>query len=306
MLVLLDEAALRPLLRYDTLIPAMARALADFSAGRVIHPVRQLVRIPEHAAFFGLMPAVYADILGAKLVTVFPGNGARDLPTHHAVIQLFSGSTGEPLAVIDGRLITEMRTAAVSALATQILARSDARTLAILGSGVQARAHVAALRTVRLFDTVRVWSRNPAHAQAFADEIGAEAMSAERAVRDADVVVTVTHSPTPVLRGAWLADGALVNAVGAVGRTTRELDDAAMSGSVIVDSRAAAAEESGDVLLSGATIDAELGELVAGTRPVPDARPIVFKSLGLAVEDLAAARLVYDSALGGVLSGAGG
>ncbi len=295
MLVLLDEAALRPRLGYDALIPAMARALADFSAGRVTQPVRGIVGIPEHRAFFGIMPGVYGDVLGAKLVTVFPDNGARGAPTHQGVIQLFSATTGEPVALLDGRLITERRTAAVSAVAVQQLAPPGARTLAILGSGVQARAHAEALRTVRPFDRIRIWSRNPDHARRCADEIGAEAMSAEKAVGDADVVVTVTHAPTPVLRGAWLPDRGLVIAVGAVGPTTRELDDDAMVGAVVVDSRAAAAVEAGDILLSGATIGAELGEVVAGTRSVSTAGRIIFKSLGLAVEDLAAARLVYEA-----------
>jgi thiomorpholine-carboxylate dehydrogenase len=232
-------------------------------------------------------------MLGCKLVTVYP----HSEPTHKAVIQLFDAATGAPLALLDGRLITEMRTAAVSAVATQLLASPTARTLAILGSGVQARAHVAALRLVRSFDRIRVWSRNPEHARTFAAEIGAQVTSAEEAVRGADVVITVTHSPTPVLRGEWLADRVhvLVNAVGAVGRSTHELDSAAMSGTVIVDSRAAAEQEAGDVIMAGATIYAELGELIAGTRPPAPEGRTVFKSLGLAVEDLAAARLVYEA-----------
>jgi ornithine cyclodeaminase/alanine dehydrogenase-like protein (mu-crystallin family) len=292
MLVLLDEAAIRPHLTYDTLIPAMARALAAFSSGQVTQPVRTIIGIPAHSAFYGVMPVADDTMLGAKLVTVYP----RSVPTHKAVIQLFDATTGTPLAVLDGRLITEMRTAAVTAVATERLAPPNPRTLAILGSGVQARAHVAALRTILQFQHTRVWSRNAEHARRLADEVGGQATSAEEAVRGADVVVTVTHSPTPVLRGEWLAERVLVNAVGAVGRTTRELDDACLSGAVIVDSRAAAEQEAGDVLLAGATIYAELGEIVAGTRPAPSAGRIVFKSLGLAIEDMAAARLVYDAA----------
>jgi ornithine cyclodeaminase/alanine dehydrogenase-like protein (mu-crystallin family) len=291
-MLVLDEAAVRPHLQYDTLIPTMARALAAFSSGHVTQPVRTIIGIPAHSAFYGIMPVADDTMLGAKLVTVYP----HSAPTHKAVIQLFDAKTGTPLAVLDGRLITEMRTAAVSAVATQLLAPPNAKTLAILGSGVQARAHVAALRTVGSFGTIRVWSRNAEHARRLADEIGAQATSAEEAVRGADVVVTVTHSPTPVLKGEWLAERVLVNAVGAVGRTTREVDDACMSGSVIVDSRAAAEQEAGDVLLAGAPVYAELGEIVAGIRPAPAAGRIVFKSLGLAIEDLAAARLVYDAA----------
>jgi ornithine cyclodeaminase/alanine dehydrogenase-like protein (mu-crystallin family) len=290
----LDEAAIRPLLSFEALIPAMQRALIDFSSGRVLQPVRGILSIKQYSGFMGVMPAVYGDVMGAKLVTLYPDNGSRGLPTHQAVIALFRADTGEPLAMMDGRLITEMRTAAVSAVATKLLSVSDARSLAILGSGVQARAHFHALSVVRKFDDVRVWSRNPQHAQALADKIGARATSAEDAVRGADVVVTVTNSPEPVLRGTWLKPGALVNAVGAVGPKHREVDDDAMRGAVIVDSREAAMKESGDVLLANAPIYAELGELLAGTKPMPQAKITVFKSLGLAVEDLAAAKLVLE------------
>jgi thiomorpholine-carboxylate dehydrogenase len=195
---------------------------------------------------------------------------------------------------MDGRLITELRTAAVSAVATRLLSPPNACKLAILGSGVQARAHVRALGLVRGFEEIRIWSRNPQHAKLLADEIGGIAMSAEEAVRDADVVVTVTSSSEPVLRGKWLKPGVLVNAVGAVGPTRRELDDDAMRGALIVDSREAALKESGDALLAGANIYAELGELLAGSKPKPQTEITVFKSLGLAVEDLAAAKLVLD------------
>jgi ornithine cyclodeaminase/alanine dehydrogenase-like protein (mu-crystallin family) len=291
MFVLLDEDKIRAALSYEKLIPTMSRALAAFSTGRVTQPVRTILSIPDHSAFYGVMPVADETMLGAKLVTVYP----RSEPTHKAVIQLFDTATGTPLAVLDGRLITEMRTAAVSAVAAQLLAPPNAHTLAILGSGVQARAHVAALRLVRTFDQIRVWGRNVEHAKRFADEVGAQVTSAEQAVRGADVVVTVTHSPTPVLHGNWLSDRALAIAVGAVGRSTRELDSAAMAGTVIVDSRAAAEQEAGDVILAGATIYAELGELIAGTQRVPPEGRTVFKSLGLAVEDLAAARLVYEA-----------
>jgi thiomorpholine-carboxylate dehydrogenase len=290
----LDEAAVREVLRVADLIPAMERALIDFSAGRVLQPVRSIIDVPQHNARMGIMPAVYGGIMGVKLVNVYPDNAALGLPTHQAIIAVFRAHTGEPLAVMDGRLITELRTAAVSAVATKLLASPAAKTLAVLGSGVQARAHVRALSLVRKFDEIRVWSRNPQHAQAFAGEMSATATSAEDAVRSADVVVTCTDSPEPVLRGAWLKPGVLVNAVGAVGPARRELDDNAMRGAVVVDSREAAMQESGDVLLAGAQIYAELGELLAGTKPLPKAEVTVFKSLGLAVEDLAAAKLVLE------------
>jgi len=289
-----DEASIRRVLRLEDLIPAMEGALIDFSAGRVLQPVRNIIELPQHSALMGIMPVVYGDVMGAKLVNVYPGNAARGLPTHLAIIAMFRAETGEPLAMLDGRLITELRTAAVSAVATKLLASPVVRTLAILGSGVQARAHVRALVLARKFDEVRVWSSNREHAQAFADEVGAIATSAEDAVRGADVVVTCTNSPEPVLRGAWLKPGALVNAVGAVGVTRRELDDDAMRGAVVVDSREAALKESGDLLLAHAPIHAELGELLAGTRSLPQAEVTVFKSLGLAVEDLAAAKLILE------------
>lgn len=291
-----DEARVRALLHYEALIPAIERALIDLSAGHVHQPVRTIMAVPEHAGLFGLMPAAYGDLMGAKLVTVYPGNERLGISTHQAAVVLMSAKTGEPLATLDGRLITEMRTAAASAVATKLLARPGARILAILGSGVQARSHLTALRLVRPFDEVRVWSPNAERAQRFATEVGATAMPAEDAVRGADVVVTVTSSGEPVLKGAWLADGAHVNAVGAVGPTRRELDADAMRGAVVVDSRAAALVESGDILLAKATIYAELGALLAGTTPLPHARTTVFKSLGVAVEDIAAARLVFELA----------
>jgi ornithine cyclodeaminase/alanine dehydrogenase-like protein (mu-crystallin family) len=298
-LLVLNEDQVRSVLRMESLIPAMEQALIDFSSGRVVQPVRNSLSITGHAAFLGVMPAVYGEVMGAKLVTVYPKNTAAGLPSHQALIVLFRSSTGEPLAVMDGRLITEMRTAAVTAAATRLLAKPDARVLAILGSGVQARSHFDALRLVRRFEEVRVWSRTPEKARRFAAEIGARPVSAEQAVRGADVVVTVTGSPGPILRGEWLERGALVNAVGAVGPKRRELDDEAMQkGAVVVDSREAALVESGDVLLSRASIHSELGELLAGAKPKPPAGIIVFKSLGIAVEDLAAAKLVYGTVEG--------
>ena len=290
-----SEAAVREVLRYEDLIPAMERALIDFSTGKVMQPVRNILPVTQYQGFFGIMPAVYGDIMGAKLVTVFPDNVDVGLFTHQGIIVLMRATTGEPLAVLDGRLITEMRTAAVTAAATKLLSNPNASVLAILGSGVQARAHWTALQFVRQFRKVRIWSRNSANAQKLAAAVGGIATTAEDAVRGADVVVTVANVSDPILFGRWLKPGTLVNAVGAIGAAKRELDDAAMQGSVLVESRAAAMVESGDILLSGATIYAELGEILAGKKPRPSTGPIVFKSLGIAVEDLAAASLVIDS-----------
>ena len=294
--MILDEAAVRRLLRMEEVIPAMEGALAAFSAGKVVQPVRTMVPVAEHGGFLGLMPA-YAGALGVKLVTFYPGN--QEVPTHHAVILLFAPETGVPLVTMDGRLITEERTAAVSAVATKLLARPDASVLALIGSGVQARSHLHALRLVRAFREVRVWS--PRHAGAFAREFGIRAAATiEEAVRGADVIVTATTSKTPVLRGEWLSSGSHVNAVGAPRPDWRELDDAVLGRArLYVDSREACAKESGDVIGAGRPVFAELGEVVAGTRPgrqSPD-EITLFKSVGLAVEDVVTADLVYRKAL---------
>ena len=276
------------------LIPAMEKALIDFSAGKVGQPVRQVIAVDPPGGFYGIMPALTPDGLGQKIVTFYPPNATKGIHTHMALIILNDRETGTPLAVMDGRLITEMRTAAVSAAATQLLAPKDSKTLAILGSGVQARSHFEALRLVRQFNEIRAWSPNKSHAEQFAKEIGARSTSAEEAVRGADVVVTVTSSKTPVLRGAWLKPGSHVNAVGACRPDWRELDDDAIRKSVVfVDSREAAMKESGDVILSGATIRAELGEALAGKIDSRASKTTIFKSLGMAVEDIAAALLVY-------------
>jgi ornithine cyclodeaminase/alanine dehydrogenase-like protein (mu-crystallin family) len=295
-MLFLDEQQVRKHLRMEELIPAMEKALIDFSAGKVTQPVRQVIAVDPPGGFYGMMPALTPEGLGQKIVTFYPPNAERGIPTHMAIILLNDPQTGAPLAVIDGRLITEMRTAVVSAAATKLLASPDAKILAILGSGVQARSHVEALRLVRRFEEIRAWSPNTSHAESFAEEIGAKAMSAEEAVRDADVIVTVTSSKVPVLRGRWLKPGCHVNAVGACRPDWRELDDDAMRNVLFVDSREAAMKESGDVILSGVKIYAELGEAFAGKVPSRAEETTIFKSLGMAVEDIAAALLVYRSA----------
>ena len=291
----LDEKAVRQHLRMADLIPAMERALIDFSSGKVTQPVRSVIKVDPPGGFFGMMPALAGDGLGIKLVTFYPPNADRGIPTHMAMILLFDRDTGTPLAVMDGRLITEMRTAAVSAAATKLLSSPDARVLAILGSGVQARSHFEALSLVRHFNDIRIWSRTDRNAQTLAEEIGGKPMSAEQAVRDADVVVTVTSSTTPVLKGEWLKPGCHVNAVGACRPDWRELDDATMSNVIFVDSQAAALQEAGDIILSNAEIYAEMGEALAGTVDSRSNETTIFKSLGMAVEDLASAILVYRS-----------
>src|SRR5882724_1673584 len=293
--IFLNEQQVRQHLRMADLIPVMERALIDFSAGRVTQPVRSIVHVDAAAAtgFLGLMPALTPDGLGLKAVTFYPSNAERGIPTHMATIFLVDPQTGTPLAIMDGRLITEMRTAAVSAAATKVLAFPAAKILAILGSGVQSRSHAEALQLVRNFEEIRVWSPTREHAERFAKEVGGKAMSAEEAVRGADVVVTTTNSKTPVVKGSWLKPGCHVNAIGACRPDWRELDDEAMSNVVFVDSREGAMKESGDVILSDAKIYAELGEALAGKVPSRANETTIFKSLGMAVEDIAAAMLVY-------------
>jgi len=294
--LILDEENVRRLLTMDRLVPAMEKALADLSEGRVVQPLRAVLPVAGSQGFLGVMPASTGPALGAKLVTFFPNN--RDVPTHHATIVLFRPETGEPLVTMDGRLITEMRTAAVSAVATDALARREATVLAILGSGVQAGSHLEALRLVRPLAEVRVWS--PRRAGEFAARHGVlAAASAEAAVRGADVVVVATTSKTPVLRGEWLSPGTHVNAVGASRPDWRELDDAVLSlARIFVEQREAASKESGDVIAAG-RIDAEIGEVILGSaagRRSPD-EVTLFKSVGVAVEDVVAADLVYRAAV---------
>jgi len=298
MVIHLNEDRIRDLLHWDQLIATMEEALSEFSLGRVLQPVRNMLTIEEGKRYLGVMPAVAEDAMGAKLVSFYPQNAATGTPTHMAMIVLFSPQSGEPLAVMDGRLITEMRTAAVSAAATKLLAAPDSRVLALLGSGVQAGAHLQALAQVRSFAEIRVWSRTAAHAERFARLHNITAMPVEAAVRGADIVVTATNALEPILKGAWLKPGAHVNAVGSPRPGWRELDDNAMANPLIVDSREAAQTESGDVILSKAPIYAEIGEIFAGHKTAPVAATTVFKSVGLAIEDIAAAKLVYSIASG--------
>jgi ornithine cyclodeaminase/alanine dehydrogenase-like protein (mu-crystallin family) len=295
----------------EELIDLMERTLAGFSSGRALQPVRTAIPIAAHEAFLGTMPAYLADgeALGVKLVTFAERNAARGMPTHLATVMLFDAPTGALLAIMDGRLITEMRTAAVSAAAARALARPGTATLALLGSGVQAKSHLEAFRCVRPLARVRVWSPTAAHREAFARErsthgIPIEAMaSAEDAVRGADLVVVATSSRTAVLRGAWLAPGAHVTGIGAFRPDWRELDaEAVRRASVYVDSRAGAAAEAGDLIqaqreqaIGPDHVRGEIGEVFAGRLAgrASDQEITFFKSLGMAVEDVATAKHVH-------------
>ncbi len=296
MTLFLDDAQVRRLLRIDALFDATRQALIALSAGRVIQPVRMAMDFPAGVLF--LKPALIDGALATKLITQCPGNAARGLPTMQATLVLFCAETGSTLAVMDGTWITALRTAVVSAIGADALTSHAPKVLALLGSGVLARSHVQAMRQVRRIDAVRVWSPNPRNAARCADEVGGvAAASAQEAVEGADIVCTVTTATEPVLKGAWLKPGAFVAAVGAPRPHWRELDDAVMQAYVVVDSREAAQQEAGDVILSGARVRAEIGAILAGTEPPPPAgTTVVFKALGQAVEDAVAARLVYAAA----------
>lgn len=294
----LDDTEVRDLLCLEDLIPAIEKALIDLSAGRVVQPLRSVMEIPAQNGLFFQKPALIGDALGTKLLTVIHKNAERGLPTHLATIILMDSVTGETRAVMDGTWITELRTAAVSAVASKVLAAPNAQVLTLLGSGALARTHAMAIPRVRDITEIRVWSRTPAHVAACAEEIGGVAVAtAEEAVRDADIVCTVTSATEPVLKGAWLKPGVLVNAVGAARPNWRELDDDVMKNIIIADQREAALQESGDVIGAGADIYAEIGELLCGDKPPPVDRTIVFKALGQAVEDVVAAQLVYSAAM---------
>jgi alanine dehydrogenase len=312
---LLTEHHVASLLPPADLIPAMEAALAQFSAGEVQQPVRTVLSVGPRKAYFGVMPAYVAapPQMGAKLVTVFGDNLAKGLPSHLATILLFDPDTGALAAVMDGRYITEARTAAVSAVSAKALARADAAQLAILGTGVQARSHLEALVEVRALTEARVWSPQPRSRERFVSEMAGRVAvrvracdSAEAAVRDADIVVLVTSSPTPVVDDAWVAPGAHVISVGACRPDQREMAPALVArGRLVVDSRAAALVESGDVVqgmregrFDATHVAGELGDVLLG-RAVgrqSDHQVTIFKSLGMAVEDVAAADLVYRRA----------
>ena len=300
-------------------IQVMREALASLARGKALVPLRLVMRMPDASGFLGVMPGQIdpddgrEGALGMKAVSVFPGNTGRGIDTHQGAVLLFEADTGRLSALMDGAAITAIRTAAVSGVATDLLARQDAAELAILGAGVQARTHLEAIAAVRPLRRVRIWSRNPQHALNLAREVSAgyqasiEAVpTAEAAVRGADVVATVTASPQPVLQRPWLKEGAHINAVGSSIPTTREIDTATMAAvRLFVDRRESAVNEAGDVLIPmregafGADhIQAELGEVIIGTDPGrrSAAELTLFKSLGLAVEDVASAAFILKRA----------
>jgi ornithine cyclodeaminase len=309
-LLVLDGAEVELLLDIDRLVEAVGGAMADVSAGRASVPERVAAVVDEKDAFLGAMPAYLPGqaTLAAKLVTVFPHN--RDLPSHHALVCVFDAETGAPRAAMDGGYLTAARTAAGSRLSVRLLARDDARVLAVLGTGVQARSHLAAMRRERAWDEVRVAGRDPAKAQALAEAVGGVAYGGyEEAVRGADVVCATTHSPEPVVHRAWLSPGAHVTSVG-FNPDGREIDgETVRDALVVVESRSAALAPfpagSSDLLLAIRDglitpdhVHAEIGELVLGTKPgrTSPEQLTLYKSVGVAAQDAAAAALVLKAA----------
>lgn len=313
--LILNKREVQSMLSMPACIELMSDALASLSRGEVILPLRPVIRIPDSPNAFAVMPAYSAALgaSGAKLITVYPGNHGTALDSHQGAVLLFDGGNGRLLAMMDAASITALRTAAVSGVATRLLARENADTLAILGAGVQGHAHVDAMLTVRRFKKVVVWSRTAHHGKALvavaqtrhAAEFSV-AKDAESAVRQADVVCTVTASRDPVLRGEWLRPGTHVNAVGASIPGARELDSEAVRRSgVYVDRRESALNEAGDLLIpmkegvfDAGRIRAEIGELLIGaaTGRANAEEITLFKSLGLAVEDLACAHYLQERA----------
>jgi ornithine cyclodeaminase/alanine dehydrogenase-like protein (mu-crystallin family) len=305
---ILDEHDVRRLLPMDECIEVMAEALASLARGEVHNPLRFVVRPPGAPSLMGLMPAYRGGetpLWGLKSVVIAPANAERGLDLHQGFVALFDGETGETRVILNAGGITAVRTAAVTAVATRLLARQGSRTLAILGAGIQGKANLEAMRSVGSFDRVLAWSRTPGRAEAELDGVE-EVATVEEAVRDADVVVTATSAAEPILRRAWLKEGAHVNAVGSSIPTTRELDTQTMADAALfVDRRESTINEAGDFLFpqrEGAIgpdhIRAELGELLIGAAEGrrSDGELTVFKSLGLAVEDLAAAEHVLRRA----------
>lgn len=315
-MLILSQSDVERLLRMDACIEVMASTLATLARGDALLPLRTVILIPDTTDAFAVMPGYIGTpkTFGAKVITVYPGNHGTQFDSHQGAVLLFDPDNGSLAAVLDGSAITTTRTAAVSAVATRLLARRNASSLAIIGSGVQAHAHLEAMCAVRPIRHLHIWSRSADHARQFADAARqrfqidiAVAATAAAAVRDADIVCTTTSAREPVLNGDWISPGTHVNAIGASQASARELDSAIVVRSrLYVDRRESALKEPGDILVplrEGAIgpdhIVGEIGELLIDRVPgrQNDDEVTLFKSLGLAVEDLAAASLVYTEAM---------
>lgn len=317
-ILILNQHEVRALLPMAECILAMRRAFTALHGGDALNPLRTFMWLPDHSGLLAAMPSYVADdsggAMGLKVISVMPGNVGTPYDSHIGGVLLFEAQHGRLLALMDASEITAIRTAAVSGLATDLLARDDAGDLAILGSGTQARTHLQAMAAVRSLRRARVWSRDAGRAAAFAEREGAHAPvqievmpTVQAAVEGADIVCTTTAATTPVLSAEWLSAGAHINAVGASSKANRELDSATVARArLFVDRRESALNEAGDYLIplaegaiSASHLLGELGELLHGEVPgrTSPADVTLFKSLGLAIEDLASARLLYDKAL---------
>ena len=314
--VILNEADVKQLLPMNECIDVMEDAFMALARGEIDQPLRTIFRPPRVKGVMAMMPTFrggQAPLFGLKAICVFPGNAAIGKDAHQGAVILFDGATGELRAVVNASAITAIRTAAVSGLATRVLATPDASTLAIIGAGVQARTHLEAIACVRKLARVRVAAARKQSAEAFAREMKTQVAfdiepvdSREAALRDAQIIVTATTSRDPVVRREWIASGAHINAIGTFSPKARELDTPTMAGgSVFVDRRESAFNEAGDYLIAAAegaigpqSIRAELGEVLIGKHPGRTAQDeiTIFKSLGLAMEDLAAAEYCYRKA----------
>lgn len=291
----INEAEVASVLTMEELIPCMAKTMVEYSQSKFTQPARQILQVPERGGFFGAMPAVSTDGVGSKLVAYYPGNAEKGLDTHQGLILMFEPETGIPIAVLDGRLITEMRTAAVTAAYIDAVAPDKLQSFAMLGAGLQGKAHIEALRCVRDIGEIRIWNRTREKAEQLAEETGAVVVSSCReAVEDADVVVTATAATEPIIDGDWLKPGVKLASVGFGGFDGGELDEKTMRNTIIVDYREGALSEPKHVKRFNAEIYAELGEVIAGDKAVPADATVVFDSLGMACEDIASAALVLE------------
>lgn len=309
----LDRQAIIPLLPMQDCISVMERMFNSLAAGQCLQPLRNLMWLPGKSGILGMMPGYASgpEILGIKVITVFHGNGALGLPSHQGVVMLFDAAHGTPLLMLDASTITAIRTAAASALATRILARENATRLAILGTGEQAEQHARAIALVRPLTAITIWGRNEMHAAALAHKLGNNsampihiASSAQEAVEDADIICTVTSSQKPILMGEWIPEGAHLNVVGACTPTTREVDTKAVLRSrLYTDRYESLFNEAGEFLipkkegfLNESFVQGEIAQVLTGAKPGRTAAADItlFKSLGIAAEDLFAAKHIYD------------
>ena len=301
-LLFIEEKTVKSLLDIRQLVDIVEKGLIHFStpSAALVQPMRTVIGISSQSAHFFSMPC-YSEqdnALTTKLACLFPNNCQRGLQTIHAIILLFDCNTGVPQAVIDADYITEMRTAAASAVATKYLANQDGQILCIVGSGAQAYSHLIVLKEMFQFSEIRLCSRTKSNAQKLADRTNTQAViydCVQDAVHNADVICTTTNAVEPILFGKWVKQGAHINAVGACTSQRRELDSELMQNAIVVaDSRDSAEKEAGDVILSNASVYAEIGHIACGKVTVDRNQTTVFESLGLAIEDAVCARLIYD------------